>query len=150
MYYKMSADMKRFDQLLAETEGAYHAIAQAMGLPDSGFQVLYTLCALGDGSPLSQVVQQAGLPKQTVNSALRKLERERILTLEAVGGRKKALRLTGEGWDLCRQKIFPVLEMEDEVFGAWTQEERDTYLRLTQRYLEDFRERTQTRFGRKP
>ena len=145
MHYTLSADMKRFNHLMAETGGVYHAIAQAAGLSDSAFQVLYTLCVLGDGCLLSQVVRQADLPKQTVNSALRKLEQEGILTLASAGVRKKALHLTESGWTLCRDKILPVLKMEDDIFSAWSQAEREIYLRLTQRYLNDLQTLTKER-----
>ena len=147
MHYTQSADMTRFNWLMAETTGVYHAIAQSLGLSDSAFAILYTLSLLEEPAPLSQVVQLTGLPKQTVNSALRKLESDGRITLEAAGTRKKKLFLTPAGQTLCREKVHPVLALEDEIFAAWTQEERTLYLRLTQRYLDDLKEKSRQRLG---
>ncbi len=147
MHYKQSADMRRFNQLMAETNGVYHAMAQSLGLSDSAFTILYTLSLLETPAPLSRVVQLTGLPKQTVNSALRKLDKDGLLTLEAAGARKKNLFLTPAGQILCQEKIHPVLALEDEIFHTWTQEERELYLRLTQRYLDDLKEKSRERLG---
>lgn len=147
MHYKQSADMRRFNHLMAETNGVYHAIAQSLGLSDSAFAILYTLSLLETPAPLSRVVQLTGLPKQTVNSALRKLEKDGLLTLETAGMRKKDLHLTPMGQTLCREEIHPVLELEDDIFATWTQEERELYLRLTQRYLDDLKEKSRERLG---
>ena len=48
---------------------------------------------------------------------------------------------------LCREEIHPVLELEDDIFATWTQEERELYLRLTQRYLDDLKEKSRERLG---
>ena len=49
--------------------------------------------------------------------------------------------LTEEGWALARRTAVPLMELESEIFAAWTPEEVEQYLRLTQRYLDAFQER---------
>ena len=44
--------------------------------------------------------------------------------------------LSGE---LAQGTALRLIGVENAVFGGWTQEERETYLALTQRYLTDFR-----------
>lgn len=35
-----------------------------------------------------------------------------------------------------------IIQIEKDIFACWSEEEVETYLRLTERYLADFKERT--------
>ena len=48
-----TAEMKRFNYLISETNAVYHEAAQKLGLSDSTQQVLYTICNNGDSCPAS-------------------------------------------------------------------------------------------------
>lgn len=87
MSYSSEA-LKRFNYLLSETTTVYHDAAARLGLSYSVMQILYTVCSDGDGlrCPLSDVCRQTGISKQTVNSALRRLEAEGLAYLERAGG----------------------------------------------------------------
>ena len=89
-----SKDMKRCNHLLGEIEAVYHEIALKFGLSDSTMIILYTICDEGDKCFLKDICRRSGLSKQTVNSALRKLEKEGIVRLEAAGARSKNVCLT--------------------------------------------------------
>lgn len=137
----MYVEMKRFNYLLAEIDAAYHEAAQKLGLSDSALLILYTICNTGDACLLNDIVHISGISKQTVNSALRKLENEDIVYLEMFSKRQKKVCLTEKGKALVKDAVFPVIEIENEIFGSWTQEEQRLCIELTQRYLSAFREK---------
>lgn len=91
-----SRDMRRFNHLLQETDAVYHDMAQHWGLSDSVMGVLYTLCDAGGRCSVREVCRLGGMSKQTVNSALRRMEREGLIYLEAAG-RGKDVCLTEAG-----------------------------------------------------
>ena len=97
---------------------------------------------------MSDIIYFSGISKQTINSALRKLEGEEILTAAAAGGRKKQISLTEKGRTLAQETVMQIIEIEDEIYSSWTEEERRLYLELTQRYFEAFRERIRDLKGR--
>lgn len=134
-------EMKRFNYLATEIDAAYHEVAWKLGLTDSAMQILYTICNYGDECLLSDITRLSGISKQTINSALRKLEREHIVYLENSMGRKKKVILTDEGKELIKKTVLPLIQIENDIFGSWTKEERDLYLELTQRYLLSFKEK---------
>lgn len=134
-------EMKRFNYLIAETDAAYHDAAQKLGLSDSCMQILYAICDAGKSCLLGDIIHMSGLSKQTVNSALRKLEKEQIVYLELCGKRKKKVFLTEYGKALAKNTVFRVIEIENEIFDSWAEEERKAYLGLTQKYLIAFREK---------
>lgn len=78
------------------------------------------------------------LSKQTVNSALKKLESRGYLRMESMSGdrRNKLLSLTARGEEL----LEPTLSMEERAFLRLTPEERRTFLDLSHRYLNAIRE----------
>lgn len=88
----------------------------------------------------------SGASKQTINSALRKLEADGIVYLEAVGGRKKKVCLTKKGRQLVQNTVLHLIEIENEIFGGWTDEEKNTYIGLTQRFLSAFKEKSKEKF----
>ena len=81
--------IRRFNYLLGELDATYHDIALKFALSDSAMHILYTLCDEGTDCPLSEICRRCGLSKQTVNSAIRKLEAEGILYLQKTGSKGK-------------------------------------------------------------
>ena len=140
MGYFVDAQLKRFNLLLSEIEASYHDVAVKMGLSDSAMLILYTICWCGEECMLSDIT--SGASKQTINSALRKLEADGIVYLEAIGGRKKKVCLTKKGHQLVQNTVLHLIEIENEIFGGWTDEEKNTYIELTQRYLSAFKEKS--------
>ena len=143
----MIEEMRRFNNLLGEIDAAYHEANQRLGLTDSAMQVLYVLCNDGGESLLSRICGISGASKQTINSALRDLEKEDCIRLETLPGRRKKVCLTQRGRELAERTALRLIGVENAVFGGWTQEERETYLALTQRYLTDFRARMKEHLG---
>lgn len=142
MEIRISRELERFNHLMGEIDGLYHDAAVALGLSESAMKVLYTICCHGEQCPLRAICRQSGMSKQTVNSALRKLEGAGAVYLEAAGGRSKNVCLTDAGRELAGRTAAPLMELEDEIFSAWGADEVEQYIRLTQRYLEDFREKS--------
>ncbi|MCI8523041.1 MAG: MarR family transcriptional regulator [Lachnospiraceae bacterium] len=131
----ISKEMKRVNHLIGEIDAVYHEIAWKLGLSDSVFEILYTICNYGDSCMLKDICRNCGLSKQTINSALRKLEKEGIVYLEAVDSRHKKVCLTEEGRSLTRRTAESVIEAENQILASWPQEDVETYIALIRRYL---------------
>lgn len=133
----IAQEMRRFNYLVGEIDSLYHEAALKFGISDSAMAVLYTLCSEGSCG-ISDVCRLTGISKQTVNSALRKLEDDGVIKSEALDGKRKRITLTAKGGRLAKKTAAKVIEAENRVFGAWSENERAEYLRLTERYLNDF------------
>lgn len=134
-------ELKRFNSLLTELNGAYHDAAVKLGLSDSAMGVLYALCHYGGSCPLAQIVRFSGISKQTINSALRKLEAEGAVYLKPAGRRKKLVCLTEAGQELANRTVTRLMALENGIFDSWTREECRAYIGLQERYLNQFKER---------
>lgn len=137
----ISKELRRFNYLLGETDGVYHDAAVRMGLSDSVMRILYCLCCEGDPCPLRTIVRQSGASKQTINSALRRLEGEGAVRLEPGQGRGKNVRLTEKGRALAERTVLPLMRIEDEIYSSWSREDVLKNLELTERFLAALREK---------
>lgn len=140
---QQSKQLRRFNRLVGETDAVYHELANRLGLSDSAFQILYTLRAEGGACPLRDICTFSGLTKQTVNSALRKLEAEGSVMTESSGARHKTVTLTTKGAELAEKTVAKVIEIENEILSSWPAEDLEKYIRLTEEFLVSVRARAQ-------
>lgn len=141
MEHKASTFMKRFNYLLGETNAVYHDMAQRLGLSDSIMQILYSICDNGTSCLLQDICRNSGLSKQTVNSALRKMEAEELVYLKPAGAKSKRVCLTEKGECLSRQTAGKVLKIENDILSCWAKEDVQKYLELTEAFLTALREK---------
>jgi len=134
-YYEQ---IHRVNCLTNDLNGLYHQAALKFGLSDSSLFVLYMLYNKGDNCQLNDICKGSGISKQTINSALRKLESEGILYLEQDKGRAKRVRLTEAGKSYVMQTGARLLEAECHAFNDWSDEEVEQYLRLMEKYNTSF------------
>lgn len=139
MEFYINEQMKHFNLLMSEIDTAYHNAALKLGMSDSTMLVLYTLCSCDGECMLSDIT--SGASKQTINSALRRLEAEGMVCLEAFAGRKKKVHLTEKGRALAKDTALRIIEIENKIFSSWSDKEKSIYIDLTQRYLTDFKEK---------
>ena len=91
-------------------------------------------CELGDGCKQSDICRTTFIPKQTVNSAIRSLQKKEYLTLASGKGRSMHIYLTEQGLQLVRRTIFPMVEIENEAFPKLTEKEYKTILHFHAQY----------------
>lgn len=132
-------EMKTFNYLSSEIDAAYHEAAKRFGLSDSAMQILYAICNNGEHCLLSDICRLSGTSKQTINSALRKLESDGIVYLGTAMGRKKTVYLTKDGKGLVNRTVARLIQAENEIFASWSEQELKLYLSLTQKYLISFK-----------
>ena len=99
-------------------------------------QILYTICNFDEESCLLRdICRLTGLPKQTINSALRKLENEDIIFLETANAKNKRVFLTQKGKQLSSETAEKIIDAENRILADWGPETSEQYLALNERYL---------------
>lgn len=143
MKNKISKELKRYNYLFGETGAVYHEMYMKFGLSDSAMSILYAVLENGGSCMLRDVCYFTGISKQTINSAVRKLESEGIVYLETVGSKNKKIYLTKEGQNLAEKTAGCVIEAENEIFASWSQKDVEKYLELTERFMRDLKEKAE-------
>ncbi len=139
MTINMHPGMREFNRIFKECNHIYHDIALKLELSDSGFNILYTLCEIGDGCLQKNICEATLLSKQTIHSSVRKLEKDGYLILKPGKGRDMQIFLTAKGSALVKEKIFPAIHAENQTFADMSEEEQKEFLRLNKKYADNLR-----------
>lgn len=137
---KISARIHRINYLNAELNALYHNASLKLGLTDSASIVLYTIYDNGENCLLSEIYKQSGISKQTVNSAIRNLEKEGVIFLEQHSGRAKKVVLTDLGKDYVQKTVARLFNAEATAFSSWTEDEINAHIGFMEKYIDSFRE----------
>ena len=123
-----------------EWDAVYEEYAKSVGLSYTGLIVLYEIYEI-ENCTQKKLGEYCFIPKQTVNSAIRKLEQEGYLTLSNGKGHSKHIHLTESGHTLLKETIFPIVEAENEAFTELSFEECNLLLKLHSKYTTALREK---------
>lgn len=138
----MEVAFKEFNQVLGNINAAYHEVCVKLGISDSEFDILYNLCDLGDGCNQSAIYKNSGLGKTTINSAIKKMEKNGLLRIEQGSGRNTLVYLTEEGKKLSARTVERIIEIENMIFHSWSKEDQKMFIGLNEKYLKEFNEKT--------
>lgn len=133
--------MRQLNYILGVINNLYHEAAVKLGLSDTTMTILYVLSQNNGSCVQRDIYHLTGLTRQTVNSAVRKLVKEGILATTAGEGRTVVITLTPTGYELAKKTVYRILQIEDEIFESWSDEEIDFYLQLTERYRDQMKEK---------
>ncbi len=131
--------LRRINYLASEMDSLYHLADLRLGISDSVSLVLYALYDGEGRCPLGNIYKKSGVSKQTLNSAVRALEKDGLLYLEPYKGRAKQAVLTEKGRAYAEQTAARLVHAELQAFDGWTEEEVAAYLRLQEKYTACFR-----------
>ena len=117
-------------------------LALKFGLSDSAMWILCTIREANRELTQSEIAQEMSMSRQTVNSAIKNLEKQGYLQLEAVSGdrRNKTLSFTEEGEAFAKKTVDRVLSLEHQVFENLEVEEQEQITQILRKYTRFMRE----------
>ena len=115
----------------------YRKYAAKKGVPESRFQIMYSVYVSGGGITQTDICDGWSAPLQTINSCLKQMEKEGVIALyvDSDNRRKKRVRLTLEGEKIAAELVEPIMQAENASFSALTPAEQAQLLELTKRQL---------------
>lgn len=122
-----------------EIESLYHQASVKLGVSDSVSFVLYMTYINKGKCLLYDIYKSSGISKQTINSAIRKLENEDIIYLEKYNGKSKIVCLTEKGKEYANQTAKKLYEAEFSAFKDWDEKEIELYLKLMENHRNSFK-----------
>lgn len=138
---KLRNQMQTLDRLYKESDRICNDYAAHFGMNNTAFWVLYTLSHVDEPVTQNDLCKEWFLPAQTINSAVSGLVKDGLVRLEPIPGTKnrKSIVLTEAGRELCGRTISMVDEIERAAMLGFTEEERELYLSLFRRHLENLK-----------
>lgn len=129
--------LSEYNGIIKENDDIYRNLARRFGLSECSFWILYMLRTSDTALGQSEVCAYMYQPKQTVNSALKKMESEGYIKLEqGKDYRSKWISLTTGGIRLCERTVDRVIESERGALESMTAEEQELFLLLFHKYTD--------------
>lgn len=122
---ELNALYKKYDYL-------YRGVAGRFGLSDAALGILYFVRMADGACSQSEICSLMMHSKQTVNSAIKRLEEEGLLVLACGEGNKKnkLITLTAAGETLAEKTADRVIRAEQAALDGLTEEEQGIFLKL--------------------
>lgn len=131
----MHKKLSEYNGIVKENEKIYRDVARNLGLSDSAFWILYSLQEMDGEITQKDIVNDNYLPPQTINSALKKLEKHGYVELRNVSDkRSKSVYLTKRGKLLAQCTVDRVIAAELKTVESLTEEEQEIFFRLFHKY----------------
>lgn len=129
--------LRTYNQICKEMDIVYHSYAKAHGLSDMAYWILYSMAESDEYFTQRDFCTSWFFAPQTVNSALKDLEKKNIIFLETTeeNKRNKLIKPTNEGKQFIKDVIEPIIQAECESFGTLSTEECTLMLSLTKKYI---------------
>lgn len=136
MHSVLTADMLEFNRLYKETDNIYTRYAASKGISTTALCVLYSLYVSTDPYTQTMLVDDWGIPMQTINSCLKAMEKSGDTLLTYAEGSRKSKRIlfTDQGRNTAEQIVAPLVEAEHEALNGLADHERRQMFELTKKY----------------
>lgn len=132
--------MKEFNIVSGAINGCYHEAALKLGISDAEMNVLYVLSYEGNGCYQSLLYKNTGLTRSTVNTIIRRFEKEKLLYLKSGQGRNTCVFLTEKGQKYLEDTAQKIVDIENHIFANWSEEDRKMFLYLNQKYASELKD----------
>ena len=130
----LSTRLFALNEAWKENANIYRQMAKQMNLTDMAMWALYTLRVEPGEMTQSRMCEFLHEPKQTINSALKKMEADGLITLQSGSNRRtKTIHLTAAGEALARETADRVAETEQQALAQFSEEEANQLFSLMRR-----------------
>ena len=129
---------KELNRIAKEYDECYRSLSRLYGIPEGQLWTLYEMRLRGGEMAQSDLVNVTFMPKQTVNSSIKKMEALGLIVLSQAGnGRRKTVTLTESGEALARKTADRVIGAEASSLCKMSETERKDLLRLFGKYISE-------------
>lgn len=127
---QMSQQLVAYNQNHKESEEIYHRYAKSVGMTDTTFWLLYSLWEHEKPYTQKELCEEWSYISQTLNSALKNLEKADLIYMKCEDGNRKNKRIlfTKKGREFAGRVVKPLVEAEMRSFSCMSEEECSQFL----------------------
>ena len=137
----LSKKMLELNEIMKETDDLYRNLAKKFKMSDCIIWILYILREDDRSVTQSDICNMMYMPKQTVNSSLKKMEAEGYIELLNINDkRSKQVCLTEKGVDLANNTVDIIISKENNALSKMDKEEQALFINLFKKYKDLLKE----------
>lgn len=139
---KSFAQITLYNKLIKEMDDLYRGYAKNCNLSETAFWILYCIRGREEAFTQREICEYWFYTPQTVNSALKNMTEEGLLTLRAEEGNRKNKRiyLTEKGKETAERIVVPLMDAERRALAALGEQEEEVFLQTMKKHTELFKE----------
>ena len=127
----LSKKMLELNEIMKETDDLYRNLAKKFKMSDCMIWILYILREDDRSVTQSDICNMMYMPKQTVNSSLKKMEAEGYIELLNINDkRSKQVCLTEKGVDLANNTVDIIISKENNALSKMDEKEQELLMNL--------------------
>ncbi len=135
----MEVMFKEYNDTNGLITSLYHEAALKQGMSDSEQKIFYAIATYGEGCNQSLLYKKTGITRSTINTALKKMEKEDIVYLETGFGRNTRVCLTPKGREYLA-KVEKLIEIENSIISSWPKEDQEKMMELNIRFANQLKD----------
>ncbi len=134
----INGPLAEYNQLYKEMDEIYHLYAKKHGVSDTALWLMYSLYLNDAENTQSEICSAWHCAPQTINSALKRMENQGLILLDAVPGnqKNKLIKLSEKGREMIEKAIAPLVEAEQKAFQGLKPKEKAALFALTRKYTQ--------------
>ena len=137
----LSKKMLELNEIMKETDDLYRNLSKKFKMSDCMIWILYILREDDRSVTQSDICNMMYMPKQTVNSSLKKMESEGYIELLNINDkRSKQVCLTEKGVDLANNTVDIIISKENNALSKMDKEEQALFINLFKKYKDLLKE----------
>ena len=130
-----SKRMLEFNEVMKENNDLYSNLAKKFKMSDCMLWILYILREENKVLTQSDICNMICIPKQTVNSSLKKMEAEGYIELLNINDkRSKQVSLTEKGLDLANNTVDIIISKENNALSKMDEKEQELLINLLRKF----------------
>ena len=127
--------LAEYNNIFKKNEEIYRSLTRKLNLSECSFWILYTIRTESSMPFQNEICASLHQPKQTINSALKKLEADGYIMLTPGNDlRSKQISLTERGVVLCEKTVDLVIKIEKYALTGLSNEEIKLFFSLFNKY----------------
>ena len=135
--YISSDKIWEINKIFKSADDIYRKLSRSFGIPECSLWIIYFLRLGGRGITQKELCDVMYQSKQSINSALKKLEAEGYVTLsfKENSHKSKEIHLTEKGEKIAENTADKIIAAETAAYLEFTTEEMDAMISLEKRYF---------------
>lgn len=130
-----SKRMLEFNEAMKENNDLYSNLAKKFKMSDCMLWILYILREENKVLTQSDICNMMCIPKQTVNSSLKKMEAEGYIELLNINDkRSKQVSFTEKGLDLANNTVDIIISKENNALSKMDEKEQELLINLLRKF----------------
>lgn len=139
MKYEIGTRLKRLNSILSEVDNLYQSLLKAHNVSEGEYVVMFAINELGEGCSQKDISENGYASKKTINSIIKKFEKDGILQLKPAKYPSMQIFLTDKGRTFMRDSIIPILKLESNVLDDVPENEFEALAQCYRKHLNAFR-----------